>query len=117
MHTPTLSSLSGPQSARPQQQVCFHRTELAIILSLYGQMVAAGEWRDYGISMLRDLAVFSVYRRAAEVPMYRIEKRPKLRLQQGQYCVVGMDGKILRRGHDLKQVLRVLERKLISAVK
>jgi len=99
-----------------QEQVSFHRTELAVILSLYGRMVAAGEWRDYGISALKDLAVFSVYRRTAEVPMYRIEKRPKLRLQQGQYCVVGMEGQVLRRGHDLKQVLRVLERKLIRAV-
>ncbi|WP_107498454.1 DUF2794 domain-containing protein [Thalassobius sp. I31.1] len=99
-----------------QDQVSFHRTELAIILSLYGRMVAAGEWRDYGISALKNLAVFSVYRRTAEVPMYRIEKRPKLRLQQGQYSVVGMDGQVLRRGRDLKQVLRVLERKLIRAV-
>lgn len=100
-----------------QEKISFHRTELAVILSLYGRMVAAGEWRDYGISMLREMAVFSVYRRAAEVPMYRIEKRPKLRLQQGQYSVVSMDGKVLRRGHDLKQVLRVLERKLIRAIK
>jgi len=100
-----------------QEKISFHRTELAVILSLYGRMVAAGEWRDYGISMLREMAVFSIYRRAAEVPMYRIEKRPKLRLQQGQYSVVSMDGKVLRRGHDLKQVLRILERKLIRAVK
>jgi hypothetical protein len=79
-------------------------------------MVAAGEWRDYGISSLRDLAVFSVFRRTAENPLYRIEKRPKLRGRQGQYAVVGMDGQILKRGHDLKTVLRVLERKLIRSV-
>ena len=86
------------------------------ILSVYGRMVAAGEWRDYGISCLRDMAVFSVFRRTAENPLYRIEKRPKLRNRQGQYSVIGMDGQILKRGHDLKAVLRVLERKLIRAV-
>ena len=102
---------------RPQaEQVHFHRTELAVILSLYGRMVAAGEWRDYGISALRDVAVFSVFRRTAEHPLYRIEKRPKLRLRQGQYAVIGMDGQILKRGNDLKTVLRVLERKLIRPV-
>ncbi|TNJ41388.1 DUF2794 domain-containing protein [Phaeobacter sp. B1627] len=98
------------------EQVAFHRRELSIILSLYGRMVAAGEWRDYGISTLRDLAVFSVFRRTAENPLYRIEKRPKLRNRQGQYAVVGMDGQILKRGNDLGTVLRVLERKLIRAV-
>lgn len=85
-------------------------------MSLYGQMVAAGEWRDYGISCLKDLAVFSVFKRTAENPLYRIEKRPKLRNKQGQYAVVGMDGQILKRGNDLRAVLRVLERKLIRAV-
>lgn len=97
-------------------QVAFHRTELSVILSLYGRMVAAGEWRDYGISCLRDVAVFSVFRRTAEHPLYRIEKRPKLRGRQGQYAVIGMDGQILKRGADLRAVLRVLERKLIRAV-
>ena len=96
--------------------VHFHRTELNIILSLYGRMVAAGEWRDYGISALRDAAVFSVFRRTAEQPLYRIEKRPKLAAKQGAYMVIGMDGRILKRGHDLRQVLRVLERALIRAV-
>ena len=79
-------------------------------------MVAAGEWRDYGMSFLRDVAVFSVFRRTAEVPLYRIEKRPKLRNKQGMYAVIGTNGQVLRRGHDLKAVLRVLERKLIRAV-
>ncbi len=97
-------------------QVAFHRSELNLILGLYGRMVAAGEWRDYGISCLKDCAVFSVFRRTAEHPLYRIEKHPKLRLKQGQYCVVGMDGRILKRGHDLRSVLRVLDRKLIRAV-
>lgn len=79
-------------------------------------MVSAGEWRDYGISHLRDVAVFSVFRRTAENPLYRIEKRPKLRGRQGQYAVIGIEGQVLKRGHDLKTVLRVLERKLIRAV-
>ena len=96
--------------------VSFHRKELGVILGLYGRMVAAGEWRDYGISSLRDVAVFSVFRRTAENPLYRIEKRPKLRNRQGEYAVIGMDGQVLKRGHDLRTVLRVLERKLIRAV-
>ncbi|AXI44863.1 DUF2794 domain-containing protein [Sulfitobacter sp. SK012] len=103
-------------SDHPVEQIAFHRTELAIILSLYGRMVAAGEWRDYGISCLREVAVFSIFRRTAEVPLYRIEKRPKLRGRQGMYAVIGPGGQILRRGHDLKAVMRVLERKLIRAV-
>lgn len=104
-----------PSSSLPVQ-VAFDRRELSVILSLYGRMVAAGEWRDYGISSLREMAVFSVFRRTAEHPLYRIEKCPKQRNRQGQYSVVGMEGQILKRGHDLKTVLRVLERKLIRAV-
>ncbi len=100
----------------PPEQVHFDRHELRAILRLYGMMVAAGEWRDYGISALREMAVFSVFRRTAEFPLYRIEKRPKLRLRQGLYAVVGMDGHVLRRGSDLATVLRVLEQKLIRAV-
>jgi Protein of unknown function (DUF2794) len=105
-----------PLSERMVEQVSFDRRELGKILTLYGRMVAAGEWRDYGISSLRDLAVFSVFRRTAENPLYRIEKRPRLRGRQGLYAVVGMDGQVLRRGHDLDLVLRVLERKLIRSV-
>ena len=96
--------------------VAFHRSELSVILGLYGRAVAAGLWRDYGISMLRDAAVFSIFRHSAEHPLYRIEKRPRLAGRQGQYAVIAMDGRILRRGSDLAQVLRVLERKLIRAV-
>ena len=109
--------ISVPSNRRlPPSPVAFHRTELQPILSLYGRMVAAGEWRDYGISHLKDVAIFSVFRRAAENPLYRIEKRPKLRGRQGQYLVMGMDGQILKRGDDLSSVLRVLERKLIRSV-
>jgi hypothetical protein len=112
VHTPTPLH----PSKRLPQSVAFDRTELGIILGLYGRMVAAGEWRDYGMSFLQDVAVFSVFRRSAENPLYRIEKRPKLRAKQGMYSVIGMDGQVLKRGHDLKTVLRVLERKLIRAV-
>ncbi len=113
---PTQTSAPFPQPFDPPEQVTFDRHELGAILRLYGQMVAAGEWRDYGLSFLREAAVFSVFRRTAEFPLYRIEKRPKLRLRQGMYAVVGMDGQILRRGHELAQVLRVLEQKLIRPV-
>ena len=105
-----------PDADADADAVHFQRPELNAILTLYGRMVAAGEWRDYGISALRDAAVFSVFRRTAEQPLYRIEKRPKLAGRQGMYSVIGMDGRILRRGHDLRGVLRVLERKLIRAV-
>ena len=105
-----------PQSSRIAEEVFFDRRELGQILRVYGRMVAAGEWRDYAISAMRDLAVFSIFRRTAETPLYRIEKRPKLRSRQGLYAVVGMDGQVLRRGHDLDQVLKVLERRLIGPV-
>ena len=96
--------------------VSYQRLELNIILALYGRMVAAGEWRDYGISSLDDAAIFSVFRRTAEQPLYQIEKRPRLRNKQGEYSVISMNGQVLKRGHDLKTVLRVLERKMIRAV-
>jgi hypothetical protein len=104
------------QIPNPADRVVFHRTELSVLLQLYGRMVAAGLWRDYGISMLREAAVFAVFRHTAEHPLYRIEKRPRLAGRQGQYAVIGMDGRILKRGPDLAQVLRVLEKKLIRPV-
>jgi hypothetical protein len=110
----------GPAQVMPfpalPDRVSFDRAELSLILGLYGRAVAAGLWRDYGISLLREVAVFSIFRHAAEHPLYRIEKRPKLAVRQGQYSVLGMDGRILRRGHDLGTVLRPLEVKLIRAV-
>ncbi len=112
MQQPTAPTGAG----KPTEQVAFNRVELGTIMGLYGRMVSAGEWRDYGLSFLNEVAVFSVFRRTAEHPIYRIEKRPKLRLRQGQYSVIGMDGRILKRGSDLKNVLRVLERKLIRSV-
>lgn len=110
-----MMNASPPFQADPER-VVFDRAELGIILTVYGRMVAAGEWRDYAMSFLRDAAVFSVFRRAAEHPLYRIEKRPRLRAAQGAYAVIGMDGRVLKRGHDLPTVLRVLEKKLIRAV-
>jgi hypothetical protein len=91
--------------------ICFNRRELDEIFGLYGHMVAAGEWRDYAIDMQKDKAVFSVFRRSCERPVYVIEKRPQLSRKQGAYCVVAMTGLILRRGHDLVRVLRVLKPK------
>ncbi|MEZ5753835.1 MAG: DUF2794 domain-containing protein [Paracoccaceae bacterium] len=105
-----------PASTRLQEQVSFDRQELSSILALYGRMVAMGEWRDYGISCLREVAVFSIFRRTAENPLYRIEKRPKLRGRQGIYAVIGMEGQVLRRGQDLPAVLRVLEKKQIRPI-
>lgn len=105
-----------PFGPRLPERVSFDRQELGLILSLYGRMVALGEWRDYAISHLREAAVFSIFRRAAEVPLYRIEKHPRLRLRNGQYVVLGAEGQVLRRGQELAAVLRVLERKLIRPV-
>ena len=98
----------GPLPSR----VTFNRLELNRILNLYGRMVADGEWRDYAIDFLRDRAVFSVFRRASEVPIYRIEKDPRLARKQGAYSVISATGLILRRGHELDRVLLAIDRKL-----
>lgn len=99
-----------PQAAA--EVVSFDRKELSTILSLYGRMVASGDWRDYAMDFQPEAAVFSVFRRAAEVPLYRIEKRPALRSRQGMYAVRAGEGQVLRRGHDLAAALRVLEKPL-----
>src|ERR1700710_2690653 len=91
-------------------RVTFNRFELSRILNLYGRMVAEGEWRDYAIDFLRDRAVFSVFRRASEVPIYRIEKSPKLARRQGAYSVISATGLIVRRGHELDRVLRAIDK-------
>ncbi len=103
------------QAALPRT-VSFDRKELFEILNLYGRMVAAGEWRDYAIDHLKDMAVFSVFRRTSEAPLYRIEKQPRLARRQGAYCVVSASGQILKRGHELATVLRVLERRRLKLV-
>ena len=95
----------------PAQHVTFDRRELDRLFGLYGRKVAAGEWRDYAIDFLKDRAVFSVFRRASEVPIYRIEKDPRLARKQGMYSVISATGLILRRGHELDRVLLAIDRK------
>lgn len=97
-------------------QVAFDRTELTRILDLYGRMVAAGHWRDYAMDMGKDAAVFSAYRRAAERPEFRIEKRPALRNRQGQWALIGEHGIVLKRGQELGPVLAPVERRLMKLV-
>lgn len=98
------------QPSRPAQPiVAFERRELMQILSVYGRKVASGEWRDYAMDFLKDRALFSIYARVSERPLYVVEKNPKLRNRQGQYMVTNQQGRILKRGHDLAQVLRVLD--------
>ena len=94
----------------PDRRVTFNRRELDRILRLYGRKVAAGEWRDYAVDFLKDRAVFSVFRRSAEVPIYRIEKSPRLERRQGAYSVISATGLIVRRGHELDRVLRALDK-------
>ncbi len=100
---------TGPAAA---PVVSFNRLELGRILNLYGRMVSDGEWRDYAIDFTRDRAIFSVFRRASEMPIYRIEKDPRLARKQGMYSVISATGMILRRGHELDRVLLVIDRKL-----
>lgn len=105
-----------PFPVRQPVQVGYERAELTRILDLYGRMVAAGHWRDYAIDLWADSAVFSAFRRAAERPEYRIEKRPALRHRQGQWALIGEGGAVLKRGHDLDPVLAPVERRLIKLV-
>jgi len=112
----TIAAFPGLQTAHGRTTVAFNRDELTRILNIYGRMVAAGEWRDYAIDMTRDAAVFSIFRRASEVPVYRIVKSPKLAMKQGAYTIYGLGGQVLKRGHDLALTLRILERKLIRVV-
>lgn len=92
--------------------VTFHRRELDAILWIYGRMVGEGEWRDYAIDHLRDRAVFSVFKRSGEMPLFRIEKNPKLAAKQGAFSVINTNGTILKRGHELQQVLKVFNKTL-----
>ena len=105
----TRAAARNAAASPPPALVTFNRIELNRILNLYGRMVAEGEWRDYAIDFLRDRAVFSVFRRACEYPIYRIEKNPKLARRQGAYAVISATGHIMRRGHELDRVLRVLD--------
>jgi hypothetical protein len=105
---------SAPTTANQpnSNQVTFDRAELNRLFGLYGRKVAAGEWRDYAIDFLKDRAVFSVFRRACEVPLYRIEKNPRLARRQGTYSVISATGLIVRRGQELDRVLRALDKSL-----
>ena len=107
------ANLVALAARRPQAQnsgpVTFNRQEIMKILEVYGRRVAAGEWRDYAIDHLRERAVFSIFRRTSEVPLYRIVKQPKLARRQGAYSLVAPTGAILKRGHDLANVLRAID--------
>ncbi|WP_440589623.1 DUF2794 domain-containing protein [Pelagibacterium mangrovi] len=109
----SVLTLSSPSPhTRPNPLVSFDRKELALILNVYGRKVAAGEWRDYALDFGRERAMFSIYQRTSERPLFVVEKNPKLARKQGQYMVVGSDGRVLKRGHDLATVLRVLDPQL-----
>ena len=112
--TPGSTIVAFPQ--RRDSQIGFSREELTRILDLYGRMVAAGEWRDYAMDFTRDAASFSAFRRTAERPQMRIEKRPALRSRQGMWTLFGEHGQVLKRGHELPGVLAPLERRLVKAV-
>ncbi|QGZ35010.1 DUF2794 domain-containing protein [Stappia indica] len=109
--SPAAPSAAPPAAPSVPVLVSFHRRELDLILRVYGHRVASGEWRDYAIDHLKDRAVFSVFRRSSEMPLFRIEKVPRNAKRQGAYAVVGTGGVILKRGGDLAQVLKVFEKK------
>lgn len=109
-----LNLVAGAPSAPHQTPyVGFNRAELNAILNLYGRKVVSGEWRDYAMDFLKDRAVFSIFRRSSERPVYVIEKDPRLRNRQGQYLVTAQDGRVLKRGHEIETVLRVLEMSVV----
>jgi Protein of unknown function (DUF2794) len=107
-----VQSSQATSSQANLNQVTFDRAELSRLFGLYGRKVAAGEWRDYAIDFLKDRAVFSVFRRACEVPLYRIEKNPRLARRQGTYSLISATGLIIRRGHELDRVLRAIDKSL-----
>jgi len=108
----TLIPLHEARRERMDIPVTFHRLELNLILQVYGKMVAAGEWRDYAIDHLKDRAVFSVFRRTSEIPLFQITKTPALARKQGAFSVVAASGIILKRGHELARVITLFDKKL-----
>ena len=110
------SHQTRPHAHPREAEVFFNRAELDAILSVYGQKVAEGEWRDYAMGGFKDVAIFSVFRRASEMPLYRIEKRPKLARKQGAYSVIAATGLVLKRGHELRQVLKVFEKRSLRLI-
>ena len=113
--TGRVTAREFPENAVAIPVTRFDRQELNRILTVYGRMVAAGEWRDYALDFLEDVAVFSIFRRASEMPLFRVEKQPRLRGRQGQYCVIAAGGLVMKRGHELTQVLKVFDKKLLQA--
>lgn len=119
---PNLIPLQGAQAVpgtpvKPSQpDIFFTRSEFDAILGLYGRKVVEGEWRDYSIGASKEAAIFAVHRRAGETPLYRIEKRPKLARKQGAFSVIAASGLILKRGHDLAQVLKILDKRKLRLV-
>ena len=109
--SPIVVPLHEVRKGRDDLPITFHRRELDLILRVYGRMVASGEWRDYAIDHLKDRAIFSVYRRTSEVPLYQIHKVPALARRQGAFSVVAASGLILKRGHELARVLAVFDEK------
>ncbi|MFT5511101.1 MAG: hypothetical protein ACI89J_004201 [Hyphomicrobiaceae bacterium] len=107
-----VTRIISSTSTRSKPPVCFDRQELNIILNVYGRRVAAGEWRDYALDMEKDRAVFSIFRRSSEMPIYRVEKNPKLARKQGAFCVISASGQILKRGTDLRRVLSIFDKHL-----
>ncbi|HEX2840779.1 DUF2794 domain-containing protein [Hyphomicrobium sp.] len=107
-HSRTSTHLNS-NSARIAPVVAFNRAELDAILAVYARKVAAGEWRDYALEMGRDKAVFAIFQRASEYPLFRVEKCPRLARRQGAYSVVLRSGAILKRGHELARVLLACE--------
>jgi hypothetical protein len=105
-----------PAATSPAIQVGFERAELSRIMDLYGRMVSAGQWKDYAIEFRPDAAVFWAFRRTAERPEYKIEKRPALRHKQGMWALIGEHGMVLKRGHELGPVLSPIERRLLKVV-
>ena len=113
---PTADKTGASRPAGTPSQTAFDRKELSMILNVYGQMVSKGDWKDYAIDFLRDKAVFSIYRKASEFPLYRIEKTPALRQKQGQFAVIAPGGLVVKRGHELETVLRVFDKQRFRSV-
>ena len=114
LHGPRLNPITAAGSST--RQVFFNRSELDTILRVYSRKVAEGTWRDYAIDHLDDRAVFSIFRRSSEYPLYRVEKIPALARKQGAYRVITVAGTILKRGHELATVLKVLDKPKLSVV-
>lgn len=104
-------SIKTSNPVKPVEQVCFNRHDIDILMQFYSKRVGTGEWRDYAMDMLKDQAIFSVFKRASEVPIYTVHKQPKLANKQGEWSIMNANGLVLKRGKDLKQVLKVLDKK------